>query len=72
MTFVRTLLVAAALALPVATLSAISTSAPADAAPMRAKLKSAKAAHHAGYKSCGTYMYRKGGKCLDARAKPKK
>jgi hypothetical protein len=33
------------------------------------KARKSKAAKVAAFKSCGTFMYRKDGKCLDARAK---
>lgn len=33
------------------------------------KKKAAKATKVAAFKSCGTYMYHKDGKCVDARAK---
>lgn len=33
------------------------------------KGKRAKATRVAAYKSCGTFMFRKGGKCMDARLK---
>lgn len=39
-------------------------------APPRNKVRKAKRATRvAAYKSCGTFMYRKGGRCLDARVK---
>ena len=63
MSLIKMAVLAAALALPVTTLSIV----PADAA-MHKKHHKAKVHHH---KSCGAYMYWKGGKCNDARLKKK-
>lgn len=71
MTLVRTLLLAAALALPVTAIQVVTTDITAEAAGKKKakKVKKAKKAKKAKYKHCGTYKYWKAGKCLDARAK---
>jgi hypothetical protein len=58
MTSVRALLLASALALPVTVIHVATAEIAAEA---KAKKVS--------YKTCGTYKYWKGGKCLDARDK---
>jgi ribosomal protein L21 len=68
MTFVRTLLLASALALPVTATYVATANITAEAAAKKGK-KKVKKAKKAKYKHCGTYKYWKGGKCLDARAK---
>jgi hypothetical protein len=71
---IRIILVACSLALPTATLYTVVNDTPAQAAGKKAKgAKTAKKgkAKVAAYKSCGTFMYWKAGKCLDARAKTK-
>jgi hypothetical protein len=66
MAFLRTLLLASALAMPIsATFLAMTDHTAASAG----KSKKAKAKKKAAMKSCGTFMYRKDGKCLDARLK---
>lgn len=67
MSFLRTLLLASALAISFTATHAVMTEITAEAAQKGKKAKKAKTAM--AYKSCGTYMYRKGGKCMDARAK---
>ncbi|MGE0765382.1 MAG: hypothetical protein AB7L90_02865 [Hyphomicrobiaceae bacterium] len=80
MTFLKTLLLATALALPITTTQALMTDITAEAATKKKakkvakakkvkKAKKAKKAKVAAFKHCGTYMYRKGAKCMDARAK---
>jgi hypothetical protein len=64
MTFLKMLLLASALALPL-TYTAITITA--EAAGKSAGKKATKAA----YKTCGTFKYWKDGKCVDARAKAK-
>jgi hypothetical protein len=82
MKLVRMLLLATALTMPLAyaatTLTAEAAgpskkAKPAKPAGYKAADKGAdKAADKAAYKSCGTYMYRKDGECVDARAKASK
>jgi hypothetical protein len=77
MTFLKTVLMAAALALPITATQAVMTDITAEAAaakkPAKAKkvtkAKKAKKAKKVGAKSCGEFKYTKGGKCLDARSK---
>jgi hypothetical protein len=76
MTFLKTLLLAAALALPITATQAVMTDITAHAAAKKAKktqkvakAKKPKKAKTAAAKSCGEYKYMKGGKCQDARAK---
>jgi len=63
MRIMKALLLAASLAIPV---TAIQIATIDTAAYAKAKKKVKKATKH---KSCGTYKYWKGGKCLDARNK---
>ena len=74
MKLVRMLLLASALTMPFAyaarTLTAEAAGESKKAKP--AKKADYKAAPQAAYKSCGTYMYRKDGECVDARAKASK
>ena len=78
MNLMRMLLVASALTMPLAYAAMTFT---AEAAVQSKKAKPAKqagyraadkAADKAAYKSCGTYMYRKDGECVDARANASK
>lgn len=81
----RILVVATALAIPVSAVHLTATAPNAEAAgrkgmrtakvvkvkvtkPRRA-FRAKRVVRVASYKSCGTFMYRKGGKCMDARAK---
>ena len=75
MTLLKTVLLAAALALPITATSAVMTDITAEAAtkkPKKAKkvvkAKKAKKGKKVA-KSCGEYKYLKGGKCQDARSK---
>jgi len=75
MAFLKTVVLAAALALPITATQAVMSDITAEAAtkkPQKAKkvvkAKKAKAKKVVG-KSCGEYKYTKGGKCLDARSK---
>ena len=81
----RAFLVACSLALPISMTYVAVSGTSVEAAGKKSKggkkaakkVKSAKASKAkaspkvAAYKSCGTFMYWKGGKCLDARAKAK-
>ena len=67
MNLVKTLLLAAALAVPVTAVQVVSMDITAEAKGMKAKKK--KKAKKVAYKHCGTYKYWKAGKCLDARMK---
>ena len=67
MIFVRSLFLAAALAMPVTAVQIAATDVAAEASGKGKKAK--KKVKKAAYKTCGTYKYWKGGKCLDARAK---
>jgi hypothetical protein len=76
MTFLKTVLMAAALALPITATQAVMTDITAEAAakkPAKAKkvtkAKKAKKAKKVSAKNCGEFKYTKGGKCLDARSK---
>lgn len=64
----KTLLAAAALALPLTAFQVGMISEPA-VAKAAAKAKPGKKAKKVAKKSCGEYKYMKGGKCMDARAK---
>ncbi len=66
MRFLTTLLLASAVAMPMTATFAIMSDITAEAAT---KGKASKKAKKAPSKSCGTYMYRKDGKCMDARTK---
>lgn len=71
MTFVRTLLLASALALPVTATYVATADITAEAGGKKGK--KVKKAKKASYKSCGTFKYWKAGKCVDARVTaPKK
>ncbi len=72
MTFVRTLLLASALALPVTATYVATANITAEAGTKKAKKVKVKKAKKAKYKTCGTYKYWKGGKCVDARTVVKK
>lgn len=63
MKLLRILLLASALAMPLA-YSAVTITAEAAG-----KSKTAKPSKQAAYKSCGTFKYWKEGKCMDARSK---
>ncbi len=67
----KTLLAAAALALPI-TAFQVGMMNDQAVAKVAAKAKPGKKAKKVAKKSCGEYMYKKGGKCLDARAKAAK
>ncbi len=67
MAFLKTLALAAALAMPITATYAAMTDISAHAAKAGKKAKKAKKAK--GYKHCGTFNYRKAGKCVDARNK---
>lgn len=68
MSILRSLVLAAALALPITAVHVAVTDAPAVAAGKK-KAKKAKKAKKVAYKHCGTYKYWKKGKCEDARNK---
>ncbi len=67
MSFLRTLLLASALAMPITATYVAMTDITAEAAEKSKKAK--KASKKPAYKPCGAYMYWKGGKCVDARDK---
>ncbi|MGE0698625.1 MAG: hypothetical protein AB7O57_05970 [Hyphomicrobiaceae bacterium] len=69
MASVKTLMLAAALALPVSAVYVATADVSVQAAGKMGKKAKKKAAKKVAYKSCGTYKYWKAGKCLDARAK---
>lgn len=64
MSLVKSLLLAAALALPITATSVVLMDVTVEA-----KGKKKKKAKKVAYKHCGTFKYWKAGKCLDARAK---
>lgn len=74
MKLLRSLLAAAALALPLSAfhVSVTDVAAQAQAAKPAKKVVKAKLVKKAAVKSCGEFKYAKGGKCQDARAKPSK
>lgn len=67
MTLLRTFLLASAVAMPMTATYALMADITADAKGTAKKAK--KATKTAAAKSCGTFMYRKDGKCVDARLK---
>ncbi len=67
MWLLKTLLLASAVALPITATHVVMSDITVDAAGTKKKAK--KATKTAAAKSCGTFMYRKDGKCVDARLK---
>jgi hypothetical protein len=68
MSLLRTFLLASALAMPMTATYALVSDISAEAAAKPKKEKKAKkATKTAAYKTCGANMYRKDGKCVDAR-----
>ena len=67
MSLLKTLLLASAVAMPITATYVVMSDITVDAAGTKKKAK--KTTKTAAYKSCGTNMYRKDGKCVDARLK---
>jgi uncharacterized low-complexity protein len=66
----RSLVAVAALALPLTVVHASFSDASAKTKPKAAAKKVAKKSTRVASGKCGEFMFRQGGKCVDARAKP--